>query len=136
MPLGEPQTSSALPPRIMHHRDRSILDDMVTDTLQSPAKIHVLIVEIKLLIESPNLANASRRIRRNMPANQSGLIKLAVLSEYVPSGPPKALAARLKTVGKRRALSSVAPSGPIILGAVSATDWSSKERCNDGKGFP
>ena len=55
MPLGEPQASSALPPRIMHHRYRSILDDMVTGTSQSPAKVHVLIVEIKLLIESPNL---------------------------------------------------------------------------------
>ena len=55
MPLCEPQASSALPPRIMHHRYRSILDDMVTGASQSPAKIHVLIVEIKLLIESPDL---------------------------------------------------------------------------------
>jgi len=55
MPLGEPQASSALPPRIMHHRDRSILDDMVTGASQSPAKVYVLIVEIKLLIESANL---------------------------------------------------------------------------------
>jgi len=55
MPLGELQASSALPPRIMHHQYRSILDDMVTGTSQSPAKIHVLIVEIKLLIESADL---------------------------------------------------------------------------------